>query len=99
MNLKTFLLYVVKFFRIYLRLLRPPICNSILTATSPGRGSSTSTPHNPLESVIRADVFRYCIRSCQKYDIHLASDEFFGLSDFESLDLPDALKFTSVYKF
>lgn len=36
------------------------------------------------------------MRLCGKYDLHLISDEIYGLSVFENPEMPDPVPFTSI---
>ena len=55
-----------------------------------------SNPHNPLGRCYSTKVLEQCMRFCQKHDLHLVSDEVFGLSVFDSPDLPESPEFTSI---
>jgi aspartate/methionine/tyrosine aminotransferase len=71
--------------------------NAIQASQRRVRALVLSNPQNPLGRCYSAEVLKRCIQFCQENDIHLISDEVFGLSTFRSTDLPDASEFTSVF--
>ncbi|KAK2755777.1 putative secondary metabolism biosynthetic enzyme [Arachnomyces sp. PD_36] len=54
------------------------------------------SPHNPLGRCYPRDVLIELMKLCQKYHIHLISDEIYALSVFENSEAPDAPRFVSV---
>ena len=55
-----------------------------------------SNPHNPLGRCYPRETLVAFMRLCQKYGIHLISDEIYALSVWHNPDYPDATAFTSV---
>ncbi|KAH7344232.1 putative 1-aminocyclopropane-1-carboxylate synthase [Pyrenochaeta sp. MPI-SDFR-AT-0127] len=53
-------------------------------------------PHNPLGRCYTHEVLESYMRFCQKYDLHLITDEIYALSTWENPEAPDAPGFTSV---
>lgn len=53
-------------------------------------------PHNPLGQCYPAKTLKAVAKFCERYDLHLLSDELYALSVFESPDLPNAAPFTSI---
>jgi gliotoxin/aspirochlorine biosynthesis aminotransferase len=70
--------------------------NAIHASDRKVRALAISNPHNPLGRSYSVDLLQRLAQLCEKHDIHLVSDEVFGLSQFESPDLPNATKYTSV---
>ena len=70
--------------------------NALQTSEQRIRALVLSNPHNPLGRCYSKDVLKRCIQFCEKHDIHLVSDEVFGLSEFDAPDLENAPKFTSI---
>ena len=60
------------------------------------RGVLLCSPHNPLGRCYPRETLVALMRFCQKWRIHLVSDEIYGLSVWENPWVPDAPKFTSV---
>ncbi|KZF20923.1 PLP-dependent transferase [Xylona heveae TC161] len=54
------------------------------------------SPHNPLGRCFPKDVLIELMRFCQKYRLHLISDEIYALSIWENAEAPEAVGFTSV---
>lgn len=55
-------------------------------------------PHNPLGRCYPLETIKALMRLCQKYRLHLLSDEVYALSVFDNSD-PAAVQFTSVLSF
>ena len=55
-----------------------------------------SNPHNPLGRCFSREELEACLRFCEQKNIHLISDEVFGLMNFESFDVPSTEEFVSV---
>ncbi|KAI1260747.1 1-aminocyclopropane-1-carboxylate synthase C [Xylariaceae sp. FL1019] len=53
-------------------------------------------PHNPLGRRYSRPTLERYLQFCQKYQIHLLSDEVYALSTWINEDAPDATSFTSV---
>ncbi|KAH8757222.1 putative 1-aminocyclopropane-1-carboxylate synthase [Diaporthe sp. PMI_573] len=53
-------------------------------------------PHNPLGRCACPQLLHELMRFCQKYKIHLISDEIYGLSCWGNTELPDTSPFHSV---
>ena len=54
-----------------------------------------SNPQNPLGRCYSSDILEQCLKFCQRYEIHLISDEVFALSVFASPDLVNPPTFVS----
>ncbi|OAL54267.1 1-aminocyclopropane-1-carboxylate synthase [Pyrenochaeta sp. DS3sAY3a] len=54
------------------------------------------SPHNPLGRCYSEEVLKAYMRLCDKLDLHLISDEIYGLSVFENPEMQDSVPFTSV---
>ena len=63
------------------------------------RGILIANPHNPLGRPYSREALEAYFRLCDKYNIHLLSDEIYGGSWFASEDFPDPPKFNSVLSF
>jgi aspartate/methionine/tyrosine aminotransferase len=55
-----------------------------------------SNPHNPLGRCYSRETLISFMRLCQKYHIHLISDEIYALSIWHNAEYPNATPFTSV---
>ncbi|OJJ62949.1 hypothetical protein ASPSYDRAFT_143268 [Aspergillus sydowii CBS 593.65] len=53
-------------------------------------------PQNPLGRCYTREVLEAYMRFCQKHNLHLITDEIYGLSTWKNPDFPDAPGFTSV---
>ncbi|THX62499.1 PLP-dependent transferase [Aureobasidium pullulans] len=62
------------------------------------RALLTCNPHNPLGRCYPLETIKALMQLCQKYSLHLLSDEVYALSVFDNSD-PAAVKFTSVLSF
>lgn len=58
-----------------------------------------SNPHNPLGRPYTKEALEGYLRLCDKYNIHLISDEVYVKSHFSSKDFPDPPPFISVLSF
>ena len=65
-------------------------------AGTPIKGLILSSPHNPLGRCYSRDALVAFMHLCQKYKIHLISDEVYALSIWTNPAYPDATPFTSV---
>ncbi len=65
-------------------------------AGPPVKAVILASPHNPLGRCYSRDALVAFMRLCQKYKIHLISDEIYALSIWENPEYPDATPFTSV---
>ena len=71
---------------------------AILRATNDGikiKALLLCNPHNPLGRCYTADALKACMALCNKYGIHLISDEIYALSVFE-IEGSTRTPFTSV---
>jgi len=71
---------------------------SILKAEKEGvkvRALLICNPHNPLGKCYPVDTLKGLFGLCQKYNIHLVSDEVYGMSVFE-VEGEERTQFTSV---
>ena len=72
--------------------------DAILKAAKNGiktRALLICNPHNPLGRCYPVEVLKEIMKLCQKYNLHLVSDEIYGLSVFE-VDGSVRTPFTSV---
>ena len=60
------------------------------------RGILLSNPHNPLGRPYTKEALEGYLRLCNKYNIHLISDEVYAKSSFPSEDFPQVPPFVSV---
>ncbi|OLL22474.1 Elongation factor G, mitochondrial, partial [Neolecta irregularis DAH-3] len=60
------------------------------------RGLILCNPHNPLGRCYSKEAIIEFMRLCQKYRLHLISDEIYALSVFKNPEIPDAVPFVSV---
>lgn len=65
-------------------------------AGTPVKGLILSSPHNPLGRCYSRDTLVAFMHLCQKYKIHLISDEVYALSIWTNSAYPDATPFASV---
>jgi aspartate/methionine/tyrosine aminotransferase len=77
---------------------------AILNAKSQGvavKGLMLCNPHNPLGRCYSQEVLTEYLRLCQKYKIHLVSDEIYALSVWQNNEdsSPPQLPFTSILSF
>lgn len=56
-------------------------------------------PHNPLGRCYPRETLVALLKLCQKYNIHLISDEIYALSVYNAADANDAVAFESVLSF
>jgi aspartate/methionine/tyrosine aminotransferase len=63
------------------------------------RGILIPNPHNPLGRPYSREALEAYFRLCNKYNIHLLSDEIYAASWFPSEDFPNPPKFNSVLSF
>jgi aspartate/methionine/tyrosine aminotransferase len=63
------------------------------------RGILIANPHNPLGRPYSREALEAYFRLCDKYNIHLLSDEIYAGSWFPSDDFPDPPRFNSVLSF
>lgn len=61
------------------------------------RALMISNPHNPTGRIIPRDTLIEYGKFCQKFDIHLVSDEIYALSTFKSKNDPDLSELHSVF--
>lgn len=56
-------------------------------------------PHNPLGRCYSKAALLEYLKLCEKYQLHLVSDEVYALSIWDNEDDPKAVKFTSILSF
>ena len=76
--------------------LLPALNEAMANAACRIRALVLTNPHNPFGQCYPQELLEACLKFCQKYGIHLISDEVYALTSFSCAELSEPVPFISV---